>query len=394
MILMVRKTSWAAGLGSAGPDLTRVPASVLPPPYAAPAAAPPEEAEVEAMRAASPLMHIEGFLTALTTANQDGRAILSRQGSLSQSSLKFLLLNPAVQFAQVMEECRAVVIVGGTMQPVSDFREQLLTWAGTQSERVVEFSCGRVIPPDNILPLVLCSRPTSQQLEFTFQQRKLPAMLEETGRILCNLCNVIPGQLVCFFPSYEYQRQVLGHWDKSGLLARLTVRKKLFQEPKRASQVEQVLAAYSKCIQRCGQAGGPLTGALLLSVVGGKMSEGINFADDLGRCMVMVGNIQSPELQEKMAYLDQHLPRSPGQVPPGKALLENLCMKAVNQSISEAIRHQRDFASIVLLDQHYTRPPVLAKLPAWIRDCVKIKATFGAQFLALRKFHKEKAGPS
>uniref|UniRef100_H0V1P8 ATP-dependent DNA helicase DDX11 n=1 Tax=Cavia porcellus TaxID=10141 RepID=H0V1P8_CAVPO len=348
-----------------------------------------EEAEVEAMRAASPLMHIEGFLTALTTANQDGRVILSRQGSLSQSSLKFLLLNPAVQFAQVVKECRAMVIAGGTMQPVSDFREQLLAWAGTQSERVVEFSCGHVIPPDNILPLVLCSGPTGQQLEFTFQQRELPAMMEETGRILCNLCNVVPGGLVCFFPSYEYQRQVLAHWDKSGLLARLTVRKKLFQEPKRASQVEQVLSAYSKCIKRCGQAGGPVTGALLLSVVGGKMSEGINFSDDLGRCVVMVGmpypNIRSPELQEKMAYLDQRLPRSPGQVPPGKALLENLCMKAVNQSIGRAIRHQRDFASIVLLDQRYTRPPVLAKLPAWIRDRVEVKATFGAAFAALRK---------
>lgn len=28
-------------------------------------------------------------------------------------------------------------------------------------------------------------------------------------------------------------------------------------------------------------------------------------------------------------------PRAPGQVPPGKALVENLCMKAVNQSIGE-----------------------------------------------------------
>uniref|UniRef100_A0A8C4MEB1 DEAD/H-box helicase 11 n=1 Tax=Equus asinus asinus TaxID=83772 RepID=A0A8C4MEB1_EQUAS len=350
---------------------------------------PVEEGEARVLRPSSPLMHIEGFLAALTTANQDGRVILSRQGSLSQSSLKFLLLNPAVPFAQVVKECRAVVIAGGTMQPVSDFREQLLACAGVDAERVVEFSCGHVIPPDNILPLVVCSGPSNQQLEFTYQQRELPQMMTETGRILCNLCNVVPGGVVCFFPSYEYQRQVHAHWDKSGLLARLAVRKKIFQEPKRANQVEQVLLEYSKCIQCCGQVGGTMTGALLLSVVGGKMSEGINFSDNLGRCVVMVGmpypNIKSPELQEKMAYLDQTLPRTPGQVPPGKALVENLCMKAVNQSIGRAIRHQKDFASIVLLDQRYARPPILAKLPAWIRDRVEIKTTFGPAIAAMRK---------
>uniref|UniRef100_A0A452ES65 DEAD/H-box helicase 11 n=2 Tax=Capra hircus TaxID=9925 RepID=A0A452ES65_CAPHI len=364
-------------------------------------AAPATPAEVEEDRSpppASPLMHVEGFLEALTTANQDGRVILSRQGSLSQSSLKFLLLNPAVHFTQVVKECRAVIIAGGTMQPVSDFREQLLVGAGVEAERVVEFSCGHVIPPDHILPLIICSGPSNQMLDFTYQKRGLPQMMDETGRILCNLCNVVPGGVVCFFPSYEYQQQVCAHWEKSGLLARLTIRKRIFQEPRKANRVEQVLLEYSRCIKHCGQARGTETGALLLSVVGGKMSEGINFSDNLGRCVVMVGmpypNIMSPELQEKMAYLDQTLPRAPGQGRPGKALVENLCMKAVNQSIGRAIRHQKDFASIVLLDQRYASPAIQAKLPAWIRDRVEVKATFGPAFAALRKFHREKAGLS
>ncbi|XP_052048411.1 ATP-dependent DNA helicase DDX11 isoform X1 [Apodemus sylvaticus] len=356
-----------------------------------------EEGQAGALRPASPLMHIEAFLAALTTANQDGRVIVNRQGSVGQSSLKFLLLNPAVHFAQVVKECRAVVIAGGTMQPVSDFRDQLLACCGVEAARVVEFSCGHVIPPDNILPLIICNGPSNQQLEFTYQRRELPQMMEETGRILCNLCNVVPGGVVCFLPSYEYLRQVHAHWDKTGLLARLSVRKKIFQEPKRASQVEQVLMAYSKCITSYSHSEGHLTGALLLSVVGGKMSEGINFSDDLGRCVVMVGmpypNIKSPELQEKMAYLNQTLPRIQGQPPPGTVLIENLCMKAINQSIGRAIRHQRDFASIVLLDHRYARPSILAKLPAWIRDRVEVKATFGPAFAAMRKFHREKSHP-
>ncbi|XP_012634894.2 ATP-dependent DNA helicase DDX11 [Microcebus murinus] len=359
-------------------------------------AAPVDEGQARAPT--SPLMHIEGFLAALTTANQDGRVILSRQDNLSQSSLKFLLLNPAVHFAQVVKECRAVVIAGGTLQPVSDFREQLLACAGVEAERVVEFSCGHVIPPDNILPIVLCNSISGQPLEFTFQRRELPQMMDEAGHILCNLCKVVPGGMVCFFPSYEYQRRVHAHWEKSGLLGRLATRKKIFQEPKSANQVEQVLTEYSKCIERCDQAKGRVTGALLFSVVGGKMSEGINFSDNLGRCVVMVGmpypNVRSPELQEKMAYLDQTLPRRPGKAPPGRALVENLCMKAVNQSIGRAIRHQRDFASIVLLDQRYAQRPVLAKLPAWIRDRVEVTASFGPAVAMLRKFHREKSASS
>uniref|UniRef100_A0A8C4IHQ1 DEAD/H (Asp-Glu-Ala-Asp/His) box helicase 11 n=1 Tax=Dicentrarchus labrax TaxID=13489 RepID=A0A8C4IHQ1_DICLA len=350
-------------------------------------------AEEEKVLSASPMMQVEGFFMALTNSNTDGRVVVHRQVTLSESSVKFLLLNPAVHFAQVLKECRAVIIAGGTMQPVSDFKQELLFSAGVGEERITEFSCGHVIPPENILPLVLCSGPSGQELDFTFQNRDSPRMMDETGRILSNICNVVPGGVVCFFPSYEYSRRIISHWEASGALARLANKKKIFQEPKKANQVEQVLSEFSRCIQRCAVDSGGLTGALLFSVVGGKMSEGINFSDDLGRCVVMVGmpypNIKSPELQEKMAYLDKHLPHSGGRSP-GQALIENLCMKAVNQSIGRAIRHRGDYSSMVLCDRRYSRPATLSKLPTWIKDRTSTHTTFGPAFAALRKFFLEK----
>lgn len=36
---------------------------------------------------------------------------------------------------------------------------------------------------------------------------------------------------MCFFPSYEYEKQVYGHWENSGLLSRLAAKKKVTVQP-------------------------------------------------------------------------------------------------------------------------------------------------------------------
>jgi chromosome transmission fidelity protein 1 len=80
-------------------------------------------------------------------------------------------------------------------------------------------------------------------------------------------------------------------------------------------------------------------GALLLAVIGAKLSEGLNFSDDLARAVVVVGlpfaNIHSPEIQERMKYAN----RLNGGVSrdAGAELYENMCMSAVNQSIGKSI---------------------------------------------------------
>lgn len=51
--------------------------------------------------------------------------------------------------------------------------------------------------------------------------------MDETGRVLSNLCNVVPAGIVCFFPSYEYERKILAHWESKGVLQRLAVKKKV-----------------------------------------------------------------------------------------------------------------------------------------------------------------------
>lgn len=249
------------------------------------------------------------------------------------------------------------------MQPVSELKQQLFLTGEINPDRILEFSCGHVIPSSNILPIALSHDPEGKPLDFTYASRNDRSMLESLSSLLLNLVKVIPSGMVCFLPSYQYESVVFNHLSTTGARAKLMSHKQLFREPKTASMVDSVLESYSRAARSSG-------GALLFSVVGGKMSEGINFSDELGRCVVMVGlpypNKHSPELKEKMNYLNQHSPCDKEGVSPGQIHYENLCMKAVNQSIGRAIRHKRDYSCILLADRRYERDSVVKKLPGWL----------------------------
>ena len=119
--------------------------------------------------------------------------------------------------------------------------------------------------------------------------------------------------------------------------------------------------------------------------VGGKMSEGINFSDELARCVVMVGlpyaNPTDLTLQERMAYVEGA--QGAGA---GREYYTNLCMKAVNQSIGRAIRHKGDYAAMLLLDGRYAKPDVRGRLPKWIGARMQAPPSFDAAISALRGF--------
>jgi len=182
--------------------------------------------------------------------------------------------------------------------------------------------------------------------------------IKELGLLLCNLVTVVPEGIVVFFSSFEYEGQVYTAWKSSGILERIMKKKLVFREPRKNTEVEIILKEYKEAIDSPA----PKSGAILLAVVGGKISEGINFSDGMGRCIVMVGlPYPSPSdivLLERVKHIEglgdsssvKSLKFSSGEEyhggdvqagfsilrscrHRGKEYYENLCMKAVNQSI-------------------------------------------------------------
>ena len=115
-------------------------------------------------------------------------------------------------------------------------------------------------------------------------------MIDELGRTILNLCNVVPKGFVVFLPSYNYESQVFQRWRSTGLLSQIGKQKSVHREPKNSRDLEAALARYSN------EASSTKGGALLCAVMGGKMSEGINFPNDMARC-VLVAGLPYPDIQ-------------------------------------------------------------------------------------------------
>ena len=73
--------------------------------------------------------------------------------------------------------------------------------------------------------------------------------MDEVGRVLANISNVVPGGIVVFFPSYDYEKLIYSHWEKTGVIARLGAKKKVFREPRKANQVDFMLGQYTSVIK-------------------------------------------------------------------------------------------------------------------------------------------------
>ncbi|CAK0764311.1 hypothetical protein CVIRNUC_003145 [Coccomyxa viridis] len=355
-------------------------------------------------------MHaLVSLASALNNTDADGRVVVDAAGG----TLKFLLLNAAAHFTKVLASAHAVVLASGTLAPVASLQQQL--FPHVPHERMHHFSCGHVVPKERLLALALGRGPTGAALDLRHARRGQAAVLDEISRLLLNICQAVPQGVVVFFPSFAYADQVFGHWQATGALERLGHRKRVFREPRSAVEVESVLRQYSSIIAEQSadtSHSGTLTGALLLCVVGGKMSEGINFGDGLGRCVVVMGmpfpNPADPELCERMRFLDTTASKSAKQPQSdqhsrgassqeamqtaGRAYFEDLCMKAVNQCIGRVIRHRSDWAAVVLVDQRWTSAGAagssgtLKKLPTWIQDSLMVVGSFGEAFGRLSRF--------
>jgi chromosome transmission fidelity protein 1 len=322
------------------------------------------------------LMTFQNLLIAIMNPDGEGRFFASRQED--DVVIRYALLDPEEHFRDIVEQARAVILAGGTMSPMSDYAEHLFSYL--PAGKLQTYTFGHVIPQENMLAQPVARGPSNIEFDFTFGKRGSESIIIELGSTILRVVKTVPDGVVVFFPSYDYLSQVLKVWKRStmgaSMFENLGQQKCVFEEAKGLA-VDDLLRKFAQSIDE-GK------GGLLLSVIGGKLSEGINFSDRLGRAVVCVGlpfpNASGGEWKAKIEHieaaklkqsLDSGLSQKDAQIQAkaaGRDFYENACMRAVNQSIGRAIRHRDDYAAILLVDRRFATGRITRKLPGWIRE--------------------------
>ena len=329
-------------------------------------------------------------------------------GRLVDTMLHMWCMNPALEFS-ALHKARSIVLASGTLAPMDSFASELATPFAT----VV--STGHVIAMDRqALVRTVALGPASATaagasagardvpLSFTFKSSGQLSTQDALGGVIERACAVTPNGVVVFFASYAQLAKFKQRWTQTGLFARLS--KPYYEEasagarPKRGKRpvtFEQVMSEYAAAARTP-------RGALLFAVFRGKVSEGIDFADALARCVLLVGipyaSTQSTEIALKKEYnsIMSALGSGGGRDGGGERLLDGQAwytlqaFRAYNQALGRCLRHIDDYGAILLVDDRFARRENLRKLSGWVQGAATAERSFADTIQALERFFADK----
>src|SRR5262245_57305084 len=101
-----------------------------------------------------------------------------------EMAFRYLLLDVAHLFSEIVDSARSVVLAGGTMVPLQSYINALFP---TLADRVRIHSFPHIIPPENLCAATISKGPTGRELTFDFKKRGEKDVMEELGRATLGL---------------------------------------------------------------------------------------------------------------------------------------------------------------------------------------------------------------
>ncbi len=247
--------------------------------------------------------------------------------------LSYRCLDPSLATKHVIDQAHSVIMMSGTLMPTDMYKELL----GFEEAELAEFD--NPFPKKNRLNLIVPKTTT----KFTMRNEQ---QFKDIAKVCSDIVNNINGNCAIFFPSYYLLNAVNKFFVN-------LCEKTTFEEHQKMTKQDKIsmLDGFKEYQD---------TGAVLLAVIGGNFSEGIDLPGDLLKAVIVVGlPLQRPDLETKklIEYYDKKFGKGwdYGYVFPAfsKAL----------QSAGRCIRSSEDKGAIVFLDERYAWPNYVRCFP-------------------------------
>ncbi|KAL1424928.1 hypothetical protein MTO96_019790 [Rhipicephalus appendiculatus] len=269
-------------------------------------------------------------------------------------SLNFWCLNPAVAMSDIKDRVHSLIVASGTLTPMESFESELDMPFKSQLQ------ANHVIPREGVWIGSIACGPNNVNLTANFKTAETFEFQDEIGSILWDICKAVPYGVLCFFPSYSMMNKLSQRWQNTGMWDKLERLKHIAVEPQKADSNTFDYTMDEYFSHASGQYSDGYDddrgGALLLAVCRGKVSEGLDFADNSARAVVTIGipfpNVKDMQVDLKRKYNDQQL-KSGRPVMGGNSWYETQAFRALNQALGEMHSTQ---GRLGCLD--YNRPPL------------------------------------
>ncbi|KAH9598921.1 DEAD2 [Trypanosoma melophagium] len=357
--------------------------------------------------AATGLSKVQQFLNFVFENNEESdeeacrfviQSVKSIDGRQTQRSLGYWCLDTSCTVQRLVSGLRSLLLTSGTLSPLDHFAAEL----GLCFDVCLKGS--HVIQPHQVVGSVLCKGPGGERLNGSYVFRGRVDYKVGLGMSLVNLARHTPGGVLVFFPSYAALGAAVAVWRAGGegrekenekkekeegeltVWGRLAALKPVFVEPAAAADLPAIVTAFQQAVDAA-----PARGAILLAVCRGKISEGVDFADHHGRCVVVAGipfaNHTDLFVRLKRDYITRVAPQRPkvqGKLFTGEDWYINEAMRAVNQCVGRVIRHKDDYGAVLLADERFANQ--LGGISKWVGERCSVHREFRESYACIAKF--------
>jgi DNA excision repair protein ERCC-2 len=302
----------------------------------------------------NPHSYIHGlseFMTRWSETTEDESFIrvinkyVSKRGAPT-AKLEIVALDPSKVTAPVLSSVYSSVVISGTLQPLEAYAR-----ITKLPDNTIQCVVPSPFPKEHVLPFICCGVTTAMERRTPDMYNKIISRIEE-------IVQNTPANTGIFAASFDVLNALLD----AGLEKALE--KPLFNERRGMSskENEKMVAQFKSHADD--------EGAVLLGVLGGRSSEGVDFPGNQMNSVAIVGipyAEPTPRVKAQISYFEECFPqkgREYGYILPA--------MKKASQAAGRPIRTLDDMGAIVFLDHRFATLYNQGFLPLWIRENLKI----------------------